>query len=538
MLIYLTSPKCYNILKQAFPLPSKRSLYNKYGEKIKQTKIDLTDLNRLSYMMSQYRTRYNLTNNEWIPMTLGIDAFSFQCLLASGLKTLKKTTSQSHEIVDDKNEEIGICNELLYNNGFIFLGIPLDYKYPPKILHISIKDNGCYDATIQKKAESILKILSEQGFRFYFKSTDGDKGVSKEHNEFYEKHIYKKSTRFSALCEKIWDWLNEEKERYIPISDPLHFLKNFRSRLIKENIKIATFIDEAGEEYASCDSINTILQLGNAIDDKSSLGKMRDSYVIQLFNMKNIAKLIKAKDYGSAAALFPYACIVFVLFSTSISLQCRLFLIELSFQYFSVLLDQYPLMGEYSISQKKKGDSNLLTIAEEHYVRRILNTLVSFGIALRFSDNRLRLDALGTHLVENLIGIARQTSFDPRWEKILSTFCHADIRKELAHKLEIKLHVQNRVNDGGTKVETITSEQDKNQFFEKPSEWNICEIIQMFQVCCINGTRDMFSESKLQQFANQIDELSKHMDMKEYDVNDAANCSILARLISFKPDSI
>lgn len=55
--------------------------------------------------------------------------------------------------------------------------------------------------------------------------------------------------------------------------------------------------------------------------------------------------------------------------------------------------------------------------------------MVAFGIALMFGDERLRLDALGTHLVENNIGIARQTSFDPIWERILTTYCHAEMRK-------------------------------------------------------------------------------------------------------------
>lgn len=82
------------------------------------------------------------------------------------------------------------------------------------------------------------------------------------------------------------------------------------------------------------------------------------------------------------------------------------------------------------------------------------------GIALHFGDERLRLDALGTHLVEKVIGIARQTSFDHRWERILVTYCHAELRKELAQKLGIKIHIQDRINQGGCK---ITNDPLKNE---------------------------------------------------------------------------
>ena len=93
------------------------------------------------------------------------------------------------------------------------------------------------------------------------------------------------------------------------------------------------------------------------------------------------------------------------------------------------MFDEFPTLAKNGILQK---GTESVTIAEAHYIKRILNSLVAFGVVLIFGDERLRTDALGTHLVENSIGIARQTSFDPRWERILATYCHAEERKELA----------------------------------------------------------------------------------------------------------
>lgn len=160
--------------------------------------------------------------------------------------------------------------------------------------------------------------------------------------------------------------------------------------------------------------------------------------------------------------------------------------------------------------------------------------MVAFGIALMFGDERLRLDALGTHLVENNIGIARQTSFDPRWERILTTYCHAEMRKLLAVKYGIIIHVQNRLNDGGCKIENDPHKNDKSEdTIEKPKNWNINELIQLFHCMCHSDCRGALMKD-IKKLRDELFSLSKVTDLREYDTNETANCGILARLISFK----
>ena len=99
-------------------------------------------------------------------------------------------------------------------------------------------------------------------------------------------------------------------------------------------------------------------------------------------------------------------------------------------------------------------------------------------------------------------------------------------------KLNIKIHVQNRINDGGYKVDTLENAEEQ-KLIEKPEEWRIDEIIQMFYCNCINTTQDAVAEEEIQSFSVQFESIWNSLGIEEYNVNSTANCSILVRLINF-----
>ena len=295
--------------------------------------------------------------------------------------------------------------------------------------------------------------------------------------------------------------------KFLPGADPLHFLKSIRSRLINYEKVFAFYSDDSC--YTSINELNEILQIGKITNDTTKMGKMRDSYAVHLFTFENVAKLIQNKCFASACVLFPYACIVSVLFSTRLSIGFRIFFIELTFYFFVKLLEEFPKLDKNGIHQK---GTESVTISKEHYLKRIINSLVIFGIALIFGDERLRIDALGTHLVENTIGIARQTSFDPRWQRILATYCIAEERKELAKKLGITIHVQNRLNDGGVKIENDPKKEPEHNEIEKPDDWECNSIIQLFRCMC-NPDCNKALNDEIDKFAQQLFDISKFVDL-------------------------
>ena len=147
-----------------------------------------------------------------------------------------------------------------------------------------------------------------------------------------------------------------------------------------------------------------------------------------------------------------------------------------------------------------------------------------------FGCDNMRMDALGTHLVENSIGIARASSNDPRYERIIQTYTHAEVRKEIAAKLGICLYVPGRVNQGGCKVDPDYRCAGRS-LKSKPSRWRVDGILQLLRGLCQPETAEFMSK-KLKKFLSELAQLIPILDRHEYNINSAANCGIMARIIS------
>ena len=190
------------------------------------------------------------------------------------------------------------------------------------------------------------------------------------------------------------------------------------------------------------------------------------------------------------------------------------------------MLTEIPILQEMNINQR--GTEAPVVFTEELYVIRNINTLVAFGVAFIFGDDEMRMDALGTHLVENSIGLARQDSSDPRWERILTSFSHAEMRKRFAFQHGIKLYVQGRLNDGGCKLPNAKSET----LVRKNPEWRVENFIQCLFGCCRDDVRECCKDLLIEMI-QEIKDIVGELDLHEYSCNDAANSSIMARIISF-----
>ena len=138
------------------------------------------------------------------------------------------------------------------------------------------------------------------------------------------------------------------------------------------------------------------------------------------------------------------------------------------------------------------------------------------------------MDSLGTHLVENMIGIARSTSSDPRWQVILSSFAHAELRKQLANKLNVTLYVSKRINQGGCKLN-----QNKENLIEKPEWWNAHDINYLLMSLCIPGFEESQTEH-LNKFIKDLKFFAEKTAIKTVNSSEVSGSQILARLIKFK----
>ena len=346
-----------------------------------------------------------------------------------------------------------------------------------------------------------------------------------EHKKFFDIILKTNYKSFGDLINKIGNLIYSNDELSIPIADPLHVFKNMRARLLNHEIAV-TLKNQEEPAIINITLIKKVLNLGPVLDDVSQIGKMRDVYPLKLFTFGNLAKLIDNELYPEALLFFPYCCWIAAIYSPKINLELRLFFVEIAFNLFYQMLTEIPLLQRMNINQR--GTTTPVVFTEELYVIRNINTLVGFGVALIFGEDEMRMDALGTHLVENAIGIARQDSADPRWQRILSSFSHAEMRKRYAFKHGIKLHIQGRINDGGCKLPKTY----ESSLIEKNPEWRVENFIQSLYGCCKDDLRE-FCKDSLLQMIQQIKDISGELDLHEYSVNDAANSSIMARIISF-----
>ena len=535
-LLYLSSAKAYQIMRQMAILPATCSLYRVYQETFRRTTLKLLDFSRLGESIDEVRDMVkNLqrSGQEVNPAcTLAIDAFCFRSFSGSKVETSGKKcaiTEILQEITCDEERAVAIMEgKIKFSYGFLFLLIPHDYRIPIKILHLCAAETGCYNEEIAATAKQIRQATNATGLRIWCKATDGDPGVSSEHNKFYTEHIHGKSANFQRLVEDVHMWLYADTDRLIPIADPLHVFKNVRAKLLAHPVRLF-----AGCPETSLARMREALELGNALGDETQTGKMRDSYVISLFTFENVIKLLESRCYVEACLLLPFACWAAVIFSCDINLQLRLFLVEFAFQ---LIMSFYTELSALKASgaQFRGAMQEITTFSDAQYTRRMLNTLVAFGLVLRFGSENVRMDALGTHLVENCIGLARASSSDPRYERIVQTYTHAEVRKEIAARFGITLHVQGRLNHGGCKVDPDYQQTEKT-LIAKPDNWKVDRLLMLMRGICQPETRP-FMTDQLNLFVSDLHELVPAFDKHHYNVNEAANCAIMARIVSFKKE--
>lgn len=506
-LLRATSRKTYHILRRILPLPCETSLYYKYASTLTRTKTEVTDLDKTIKRLEVLLTTGIIKQS---PATIGIDAFSFRTFAAT-------TFTDSH------------CCDKEYSNAFIFLHIPLDADQAPVLLHLQKKSNGSYDGTTAAIFEAMRQVYRKHDAPIWFKATDGDRYVTPEHEYFFSRYVQPNRADFSLLLQEIHEALCNGET--MPIADPLHFAKNIRGRLLDHRIALVDHSDII--PLVDLEPLQRILKLGDALEDHSQLGRMRDIYVTQLFTLRNVCTLLEAKYYAAALLFLPYSCIFTLLYCTNITNETRFFLAKLAYLCFSRLLDEAEKLtaGHSPIKHRFCAGAMAVTIAEPSFIKRMLHSCLSFGLSLTFGPNLVRLDAMGTHLVENAIGVARSTANSTRYAAIISAFATAEVRKEIARKYNIPLHIPRRVNDGGAKVNTLTDDG-----VQHPEQWDPNDISSMFVEAC---NHDLMSSARmdLQEFLVTLKQFVASLDITELpEISEVSNALIIQRNYKFKSE--
>lgn len=498
-LLALTSPKGYRVLRQVMPLPGESTLWNHFASKKRETREFLTGEEQIQNRIIQL---FQNQQGEPIACTVGIDAFALQSFCGSTIPDSPRSRK--------------------YTNAFLFVCVPLDPQYPVRTLHIHPKENGSYDKTIAGIFEILAENMKDKA-KIWFKATDGDRFLAEEHDTFFKDVVAEHLHDFSHLIEKIYYLLSQGKT--MPIADPLHFGKNIRGRLLDHDVCVVR-----NGRFTNAQRLRAVLDVGDALKDRSLLGRMRDCYVTKLFTLENVCILLEKNDYSSALLLLPYSCVYTVLYATNLSVQTRVFLTRVAYTAFVELLQEVQSMGSGSpgVKQRYTKGTRAVTIAERGYIKRMIHTCLAIAVSLIFGPNDMRLDAIGTHIVENMIGTARSMSNSPRYDAIISAFVNCENRKDLAADLGLKIHVPRRINSGGTKVNSL---DDKGLCH--PETWNPVDIVAMIMETArgfVRGPENGLSEFT-ESFRSFVDEIELHELTQP---NSTANALIIERNRKFQ----
>ena len=502
-LVHLTSPKAYRLLRQIVPLPCPSSLWNHFSRDFSSLKCLLMNDGQIVPRVKQIIDGAH--DSSPVIFTVGVDAFAFSSFSAAGPVN-----------ANGRKDE--------FNNAFLFVSIPLNACCPVQAIHIEPSTKGCFDSHIIELIDATVKAYRDNSAQVWFIATDGDRYLSSRHDSFYEMHVSPQEDDFFGLLDTLYNYV--QSGCAIPVADPLHFGKNFRGKLLDYNIAVVE--NGSSTHQTNAAEIETCLKLGAPLTDVSHLGRMRDYYVTALFTLKNVCTLLTQRLFHASLALLPYSCVYTVLYCSNLSTTSRVFLIHLAYLGYQRLSQEAKKLVEAKSGVKWRGGNQArgITIAEMSFFRRMMHTCLGLGLALRRGPNYVRLDSIGTHLVENSIGIARSTSNSPDFGRIVSAFANGDMRKRIAHDQGLELHVPRRVNDGGMKVNRLS-----DGGIEVPQSWVPKDIVEMMIDRCKECDRE---NEKFDTFVEEFKSFTHNLEVHQLPHPSAvANALIVERNFKF-----
>ena len=78
-------------------------------------------------------------------------------------------------------------------------------------------------------------------------------------------------------------------------------------------------------------------------------------------------------------------------------------------------------------------------------------------------------------------------------------------------------------------------DDDDSEVVSKPKEWRVDDLLNLLHGLCLPATRTGLV-ADMNQFLGELESVADALDKHEYQVNDAANSGIMARLIAFKKE--
>ena len=414
-ILYLISPQAFRFVHDNIRVFSKSSVENYLSNDKKVLKQDLLNINRVPNLLTTFYSEYK-NKETFLPATIAGDA----------------------AIINSDDNTI--------ENLYCFQILPLDHTIKPSAIHFERYPKGAAPVTLRKTFENIKEKVDETKlFKILFYATDGEPTTTTWHTELFEKTIK------PIIDENFFTIVDEVKKNTPwPISDVLHLLKCARSHIL--NHLVCVF-----PKQSTCINIKLMqeaLQIGLALTDRSTEGRMKDSYVISLFSWSSFVKLINAERYEAAYYILPFMCMNEAIRSQAFTIEERKRFLCIAFQVFRIHFHEYETFHNNPLFSGSYSNQRIGTLfADITFIRRCINTIIGITYALSLESIQLGLERIGTHCLECFFGYMRictrnDNSFDRSMHAAIKSLLISDLSRKMGYHLPIRT----RINQGGAKL--------------------------------------------------------------------------------------
>jgi hypothetical protein len=195
----------------------------------------------------------------------------------------------------------------------------------------------------------------------------------------------------------------------IPISDYLYLWKSFCSKVKSHPVFLTP---DSLDNCIDSSLLEEMLRLGQPLTDQSSVGNMRDSYIIMLFTLENCLKCFESGDLHFAVFLLPWALQEEVIPSTSIPRDERLFKAIVNFKLLMRLFHLSDLPHAPGITKRvNRLVAKALTFADDSQWPRVLSSSLALIQFVLDGESSWCFSLVGTHCFENFFGLICGHSF-------------------------------------------------------------------------------------------------------------------------------
>jgi hypothetical protein len=309
---------------------------------------------------------------------------------------------------------------------------PWDARCPTLLIQTLVRTDGKIKPDIIEIRDKLAGILRDCRFICHFVATDGDNAMDSAHLTTFT--LYADSD--GDLDDIITFFMTTEDEVLpLPVSDPLHLMKNARSRIALGQLAF----NGTTSKVITGDSVTQNLLRNNrskVFQARKPLDLLKDDLAIHAFTIDNLLALWDAGDITGAYFLLPFVSISLAARNPHLSVRTRFGLLRTGFFVLFHSHKHFPkCTASEGISEIGRRDCPRKTLWTKNMCRRASNLCMEIGYAILTAksteDLLLAIQRIGSHDCVCHFGTTRSTlRGDTRW----TSFFTAQVNAVLIHR--------------------------------------------------------------------------------------------------------